>query len=237
MRTRVFTSLATVTLSTLATAAPSAAMTFTYNASDVGGNDKVGIHKNILTTFDNTTDLFTWQSTLQTNPKNGKLADGAWLVVSEGPNPRNDIQEYTIFYLDGTNEKVSLYTYNGSNGNNSWNDQDSTYLGEIALTVDNNIAGERTFRFSHDMTDINARQDLGDNWKGTFFSDSVGIWFHGLDGLTTAYNNPDGSLSKFSYNSKGWYDVAYQDAEAIPTPGLALGVGIVGFLTARRRKK
>ncbi len=236
MGTRVFESLATVTFITLAATAPAAAMTFTYDASDLGGNDKVGSHKNILTTFNDTTDLFTWQTTFQANPGSGKLADGAWLVVSEGPLPRENVQEYTMFYLDGINNKVSMYSYNGLNNNSSWRDDDSVYLGEIALTVNNDIAGERTFSFSYDMTAINAHQDLGEDWKGTFFNDSIGIWLHGVHGLEAAYDTSDGSLSQFSYNSKGWYDVAYKDTEAIPTPGLTLGLGLVGWLAARRRK-
>lgn len=236
MGTNLFVSLTTVTLVTLATAAPAAATTFIYDSSNIGGNHRVGAHKQIVTTFDDSSDLFTWESTFQVNPNNGRLADGAWLVVSEGPNPKGDVQEYTMFYLDGENEKVSLYTYNGRNGSNSWKDKNSTFLGEISLTVNNDVAGERTFSFSHDMTDINVRQDLGDDWKGTLFGDSIGIWFHGVDGLDADYD-ANGRLSKFSYNSQGWYDTAYQDTETVPEPGIALGLGLAGLLAIRQRKR
>ncbi len=236
MGTTALASLAAVTLITLA--APASATTFIYNSSNIGGNQRVGVHNNILTTFDDNTDLFTWESTFQVNPDNGRLADGAWLVVSEGPNPKGDVQEYTMFYLDGKNETVSMYTYNGVNGSNSWKDKNSIFLGELDLVVNNDIAGERTFSFSHDMTNINSRQDLGDAWKGTFFGDSIGIWFHGVDSLDAAYQSQDGSLSKFSYNSQGWYDTSYQDTETVPEPGLAVGLGLVGLLaTARQRKR
>lgn len=236
MGTKSLASLAAVTSITLA-AAPVSATTFIYDSNNIGGNQRVGVHKHILTTFNDNSDLFTWESTFQVNPTNGKLADGAWLVVSEGPNPKGDVQEYTMFYLDGINEKVSLYTYNGVNGSNSWRDNNSIYLGQFGLVVDNDVPDERTFRFSYDMTDVNTRQDLGDAWKGSFFGNSVGIWFHGVEGLDAAYNNADGSLSEFSYNSQGWYDTAYRNTEAVPEPGIALGLGLVSLLAARLRKQ
>ncbi|NEP61296.1 MAG: PEP-CTERM sorting domain-containing protein [Symploca sp. SIO2G7] len=236
MGTKLLASLAAVTSITLAVS-PASATTFIFDSNNVGGNQIVGVHKHILTTFDGNTDLFTWKSTFQVNPNNGKLANGAWLVISEGPNPKDNVQEYTMFYLDGINEKVSLYTYNGVNGSNSWKDANSVYQGDLDLDIDNSVAGERTFNFSHDMTEINSRQDLGNDWKGTFFGSSVGIWFHGVDGLDAAYSGPSGSLSQFSYNSQGWYDTDYLDTEAVPEPGLTLGLSLAGLFATWLRKR
>lgn len=233
MGTKLFASMASVISLTLVTL-PASATTFVFDATNPGGNEHVGLHKKILTSFDDNTDIFTWESTFQKNPNNNKLADGAWLVISEGPNPKGDRQEYPIFYIDGKKEKVSLYTYNGVNGSGSWKDDLSTFLGEVDLDVQN-IANERTFRFSLDMTDINNRQDLGPDWKGTSFGESIGIWFHGVDKLKTAYNNS--GLTKFSYQSSGWYDIGNRPTQSVPEPGILMGLGMMGLLSTRLRKR
>ncbi|MEM9006614.1 MAG: hypothetical protein AAGE59_24190 [Cyanobacteria bacterium P01_F01_bin.86] len=218
-------------------AQPAAAVNFIYDSQAVGGNVNVGIHESIRTTFNPQTDLLTWSSTFATNPNNGKLADGAWLVLSEGPNPKSNQQQYTMFYMDGVNEKLTAYTYNGVNGSNSWQDSNSVFLGSWELGVEENTAGDkRTFSFAMDMTDINNRTDLGSDWEGTYFKDKVGIWFHGVADVNATYND-DGSLSEFSYSSQGWYDTKDRPTQAVPEPGMLAGIAAVTALGVVQRKR
>ncbi len=220
----------------VAFANPAQAAKFEFDSA-VGGNANVGVHKQIKTSFDDETDLLTWSSTFSRNTSNNKLADGAWLVLSEGPNPKSHVQEYTMFYLDGVNEKLTAYTYNGVNGSNSWKDDNSVFLGSWDLDVANS-GDERTFSFDLDMTDINNSQvDLGDSWKGTFFGEEVGVWYHGVENVQATYN-VDGSLSDFSYASQGWFDAKDLATTKVPEPGAIASLAMMGLLGAKvlRRK-
>ncbi|MGD1944465.1 MAG: hypothetical protein ACFB0G_24480 [Leptolyngbyaceae cyanobacterium] len=214
-------------------AQPASAAKFSYDSQSIGGNQNVGVHKSITTTYDINSEVLTWSSTFA--EKNGKLADGAWLVLSEGPNPKGDKQEYTMFYLDGVAEKLTAYTYNGRNGSNSWQDSNSVYLDSWDLDV-STVGNERTFSFAVDMTDINSRTDLGNDWKGTFYEEKIGIWFHGVADVDATYNASH-ELTKFNYSSQGWYDTANEDAEKVPEPFLAVGLGAAAAFGAVRRKR
>ncbi|MEO0540999.1 MAG: hypothetical protein AAFZ80_09065, partial [Cyanobacteria bacterium P01_A01_bin.105] len=225
----------TLAIASVAVAVPAGAATFSFDSSTIGGNSSVGVHERIQTTYDTETDWFTWSSTFSPNPANGNLADGAWLVVSPGPNPKSHAQEYVMFYLDGTvgNEQVSMYVYNGMNSSSSY--VDNIYLGATDLQVEES-GDERTFSFELDMTTINNLDIAAVNtdptvttdWVGTEFGEEVGIWFHGVEGLETAYN-ANGSLSDFSYSSQGWYDARNLPTEQVPEPGLAFGLGFAAF--------
>ncbi|MEO1593444.1 MAG: hypothetical protein AAFU71_19440, partial [Cyanobacteria bacterium J06632_22] len=176
-----------------ALAAPASASTFRFDSTTIGGNTNVGVHEHIETTFNTKTDWFNWSSTFSANPNNGNLAEGAWLVVSPGPNPKSHAQEYVMFYLDGLAEKVSMYVYNGMNSSSSY--EHNIYLGSTALTVEEE-GDERTFSFGLDMTEINNKDIAAVNtdptvttdWVGTAFEEEIGIWFHGVEDLDTDYN-------------------------------------------------
>ena len=215
-------------------AQPASAAKFSYDSQSIGGNQNVGVHKSITTTYDTNSEVLTWSSTF--SEKNGKLADGAWLVLSEGPNPKGDKQEYTMFYLDGVAGKLTAYTYNGRNGSDSWKDSNSVYLDSWDLDV-STVGNERTFSFAVDMTDINSRTDLGNDWKGTFYEEKIGIWFHGVADVNATYDDTTHELTKFSYSSQGWYDTANEDAEKVPEPFLAVGLGAAAAFGAVRRKR
>ena len=221
--------------SVIAVTNPAQAATFEFDSA-VGGNSNVGVHKQIKTSFNSDTEELSWSSTFSRNLNNGTLADGAWLVLNDGPNPKSHVQENTMFYFDGVNEKLTAYTYNGVNGSNSWQDNNSVYLGSWDLDVDRS-ADEVTFSFDMDMTDINSRTDLGNDWQGTLFNDQIGIWFHGVSNVQAAYN-ADGSLSNFSYDSQGWFDAANLQATKVPEPGALAGLAMVGLVAAKtlRRK-
>ena len=233
-------------------ATPATAATFTFQKTDIdtigGLGKRAGIHKSATATFNDQTNWLTWSSTIERNLRHNSLAEGAWLVLSEGPNPSEDVDEYAIFYLDGTQQRVSAYQYDGSLGKESW--QSTQFLGAAALSVTDN-GDERTFSFEMDTSGINGMTDMfGTNWKGAAFGEEIGVWLHSVDRLKTDYT-ATGELSKFDYKYASWFDSgvpmatvqsasAGEDAQDIPEPGsaIALGMfaGMVG-LGCRGRKR
>ncbi len=98
----------------------------------------------------NVSNKFSWSSTFSCNTSNGLLAEGRWLIGSDGENPKSNADEYAIFYLDGLNKKVSIYNYDGVNGSDSCKHE--AYLGSTSLKVIDN-GDDRTFKFSLNATD------------------------------------------------------------------------------------
>lgn len=230
------TSLALAAASAVIAIAPAQASTFIFEDTNLGGNNAVGNHSHIKTTYDEDSEVLTWSSTFTRNSNNGKLADAAWLVLSDGDNPKGNVDEYAIFYLDGINGQVSIYNYNGQNKSNSY--QNETYLGSTALTVTNNGTNERTFDFSIDATAINSDPRFDPNtWKGASFADKVGIWFHGVNDPTITYSA--GELSEFSYlyNDSGWYDTSFKDTTRVPEPGTVAALGLFAATAATGLRK
>ncbi|MEM6520726.1 MAG: PEP-CTERM sorting domain-containing protein [Cyanobacteria bacterium P01_D01_bin.71] len=225
--------LGVATLGAVAIAAqPASAAKFQYDPPTIGGNNKAGNHEDINTIFDTNSELLTWSSTFSRNNK-GHLADGAWLVLTEGGNPKYQEQEYAIFYLDGIEKKLTAYSYNGQNNSSSY--KHNTFLGSWDLDVEEGN-DERTFSFALDMTDINSRTDIDAGWKGALFGEKIGVWFHGVTGLETDYDS-NGQLTEFTYKKSGWHDVGNKDTEQIPEPALALGLGTAAVIGAVRRKR
>ncbi|MEL7227207.1 MAG: hypothetical protein AAGL17_20815 [Cyanobacteria bacterium J06576_12] len=231
---RIKAALALAALPVLFALAPAKAATYTFQGNNLGGNTKTGDHSNITATFNNNTNLLTWSSTFTDNGK-GPLAEGAWLVLSDGPNPKKHVDEYAIFYLDGLTEQVSIYNYNGENKADSYKKEN--YLGGTALQVTNN-GSDRTFEFSVDVSDINNDVNglFGDDWEGASFADNIGIWFHGASDLTTKYKN-DGSLKRFHAGTSGWYDVSDKGATSVPEPGSVAALGLFAAAAAGKLRK
>lgn len=215
------------------------ASTFTFNSNviDAGAsiNNHAGRYENITTSFDDQSQKFSWSSTFAPN-SNGNLADGGWLVLSDGKNPKGGEQKYTMFYMDGDAERLTAYTYNGVNGSNSWKDGNSVYLDSWNMNVSES-GDERSFSFDLDMSDINSRKDLGPDWQGTSFADNIGIWFHGVNDFEAEYN-VDGSLKDFSFASQGWYDTNKPvPTTKVPEPAAMAGLVAVGLMAAKRMNR
>ena len=251
--TAVSSALGAIALLTVGiSATPATAATFTFHKTNfdsvVGLGKRAGIPKAITTTFDEHTQRLTWSSTIARNLQHNSLANGAWLVLSEGPNPRKDTDEYAILYLDGTQQQVSAYHYDGNLGDKSW--QSTRFLGSTDLSVAK-TDDELTLAFELDASNINGMTEtFGPAWKGVAFGENIGLWFHAVDNLVTDYS-PSGQLSEFDYKHSSWFDTGVplatvksvaasgEGAKDIPEPtsAIALGVfaGIVG-LSRRWRK-
>ena len=237
---RIKTGLALAALPILVSVAPAHATTFTFERNNLGGNLATGDHTHIKATYNDNTNLLTWSSTFTYNPSStSALAEGAWLVLSDGENPKNNADEYAIFYMDGLNNQVSIYNYDGHNSANSYLSEN--FLGSTALNVID-TGTERTFEFSFDATDINEdAAGLFDDstWKGAAFDNNIGIWFHGASGLTTQYKNNDTAqgLDTFAYTTQGWYDTTSLETTAVPEPGSMAALGLFAIAAVSKLRK
>ncbi len=105
-------------------------------AGNYGTNNTGGTVETIVSTFDDATKRLTFD-VLFSAPNNGSGAastNGFWLVLNDGPNPKNNPGELAIFYFDASrvfdsdplNNAVIMtaYEYNGRNDNSSWNNGD-----------------------------------------------------------------------------------------------------------------
>jgi len=216
-----------------------------------GISDAGGTIGGISTTFDTASNRFTWSVTFT-----DQVTQGFALVLTSGPNPKGHAGELAIVYFDNTNmasPRVSVYNYNGLNtltsykdGNASAGNQapdritNTTLEGpafESVTAVDAN--GKRTLSFAMDATSVNLHDPLypnpqGNDWTGLAYGSKMGIWFHPLKNLTTAYNT-SGYLTNWS-GTQGWMDGNNISTREVPAPGAAALAGLGGLLAARRRR-
>lgn len=234
-------SIAVAALSVVCAIAPAQAAVFTFednhpvSRDGLVVNSKAGQYSSIKTSFDDQTNILNWSSTFTRNQTNQALSNGAWLVLSDGENPKNNVDEYAIMYLDATASTVSIYNYNGKNSANSYRYSD--YLGSTALNVIENGPDEVTFEFSLDATDINNSTSYGSEWKGIAFSEEIGLWFHDAAGLHTAYD-ANGKLLSFVSAKSGWYDTTKAlPTTKVPEPGSLAALGLVAAAGVTQLRK
>ncbi|MEL6879992.1 MAG: PEP-CTERM sorting domain-containing protein [Cyanobacteria bacterium J06607_10] len=243
MHLKLSLALAAVTLT--AAVAPANASTFVFERNNVADDDQVGIFTNIKATFDTDTEIVNWSTTLKANTSTGRLAEGGWVVLSDGPNPRFDADEYVISYFDGKEGTATFYSYDGSLSAKSY--ESEVYLGSTSLDVSTK-GDERTFAFTYDASDINDAA-LGPDWKGLAFDDTAGIWLHTFDGLSSSYND-DGSINTLNFttfrNGQSYYDRGNEPAieitdpdtsASVPEPGTIAAIGIFAAAATRLRKR
>lgn len=201
-------------------------------------------------------EYFGYSVTMNPN-SSGQLANGFWLAVSNGPNPKGISGELAIFYFDATTTTPTLtaYGYNGINGNNSFLDgsiQSGTQAPDRiassltnpnllrSIGVSNNADGSRTMSFDIRGSLINNHTSPYGNaadWQGVDFGNKFGIWYHPVTGLRSEYNQ-EGFLTKFTPHKQGYIDLANETTEAVPEPATmaTLGLGVAGLLRRRFKK-
>ncbi len=222
---------AALALMLAASANASATVIYEYNrgAGTFGGNSGLS-YDSVNATYNTATEEFSF-----TVDYDGTAADGGWLVISPGPNPKRSDDELGIAYFDATSGGVWIYGYNGLNNNNSWQETDFLgYFDGAYSTVD----GIATLAF--DATDVQGGLDTGFE-----FGMEIGIWFHPSANLTAT--GDDEGLTSFIARQNGWLDTNFDGncdnpntgcITAIPEPNsmllAAMGVGVMGL---RRRLK
>jgi hypothetical protein len=229
------------------------------NGAQPGGGDlhynpHGGAVKTIDAQFDTATNNLSYDILMDCAPGTTQCANGFWLAMSPGPNPKDHPGQLALFYFDASNSApvLTAYGYNGQNGDNSWHDgsslpgtqspdfiksskTDTSWVNELFTEPLANCP--RRFRFSINLDGINGHSPLypsaTDPWTGAAFGEKFGIWMHPVRGLQTTYNN-QGALTQWNYSAAGWLDGS--NMQTVPEPGtmLALGLGVAAL--ARRRK-
>lgn len=203
------------------------ALTYEY---EVGAGTFGGGHgykyDSIKTTYNDQTNILNWEVAHSGTviPKN------FWLVISDGENPKYNVNEYAIFYGSYDNSILSAYEYNGQNNEKSY--QSLPFIGDFSagLTENGNKLG-----FSIDVTGIKAFNSSAE-WDGAVFAEKIGIWFHPFFGEMET--DQDGKITLLDIKKQGWYDVGHKYTTVVPVPAAVwlFGSALAGFAGISRRK-
>ncbi len=253
MRSRI-AQLATLAIVPIASTAHAAVWEFDWNAPAPlpGGSvsNSAGTIKAVNGAYDTNNEILTWDVTVAAN-----TTDAISLVLSSGPNPKNNPGQYAQFFYDGN--ALTVYGYNGKNNSSSWEDGngdgsdgdadriasslvDNSFVMELSKTQS---GADRVFHMKLDVSDINAHSPAfpdpdGEPWEGAQFGENLGIWMHTFDrppkgfGRGTKYD--DGWLERWDFKKEGWLDTT--NSITTPTPGSIALMGMGGLLLVRRKR-
>lgn len=217
-----------------------------YDGVSPSQNATAGRISSLTSTFDENTDVFNWDVTFSDGAT--KNTNGYWLVVSDGPNPKNINSQLAIMYFDATNladPKVSIYRYNGANSSSSFATPGDLLASTEGAGASDIVASasqsgsSRTFRLRVDATAINARYAPGastvfPDWEGIQFGHRIGMWFHAIKNANFQYN---GDRLTGLTGTSGWLDGSNECTHLVPTPGAGALALAGGLLAVRRRRK
>lgn len=220
----------------------------------LGYNSNAGYVDELFTQYNAGTGRFDFS--VDFSAKGGVLADSFWVVVNDGPDPKNHVEEYAIFFFDGTDVAtggdavVTSYVYSGANSSSSWETPGMTLLSSLnadPISATGSIVGDvAAFTFSVETSVLNDASQwpgygLGAEWDGAQFADHIGVWFHPV----VANGDPqygavgtakEGFLTDFDVLKQGWVDVQMQQTVPEPSAALLGALGGLGLLLRRSRK-
>lgn len=221
------------------------ASTYLYEIDNPSGSNGAGNIASFTTIYDDVNEQLSFKSTIQ--KANGNIANGFWLVLSDGPFPIDNKKEYAIFYGDANTGNLTASVYDGSNSWHTPGEFIESFAG--GLGIDTTTNDEVTFSFEINVSGINAFNPTiptgyTNDWDGASFGENIGIWYQPVvfsDDPT--YEN--GKLTSFPYSISSWYDTnglptteILPDVGTVPAPATAwlIFVGLIGFAGANRRR-
>ena len=228
MKTNILKAAVVASLFTIATSA-SATIIYDYSrdAGVFGGNSGLA-YDSVSATYNDTVH----ELTFTVDYSGDEAADGGWLVLSPGANPKNSTTELGIAYFDAESGNVWTYAYNGENNASSYLGTEFLGFFEGAYST---IDGIGTLAF--DVTEPNAALETG-----FAFGNNIGIWFHPASNVVV--NGDENGLNSFSAYGTGWLDTN-NDGDctgnegcivALPEPSSLLLIGLgAGVMGLRRR--
>lgn len=142
-------------------------------------------------------------------------SDGFWLVVTDGDNPKGDGSSHAILYGDIKNNRITAYTYDGTNSANSY--EAGTLLGtyENAFQDAGTRDGLPLTMFTLDTSMVNMALDTPE-WDGITTGATGGIWFHKSTGSEFTYGE-NGELTDYVFASQTFLDKGNYAADALNT--------------------
>jgi hypothetical protein len=135
-------------------------------------------------------ERFTWRSQYEPDSQ-GRLPDGLWILVSEGPDPHETTDEFAILYGDVATGRVTAYVYGKDDGENSWQTQPFIASFPNGLTT-SIVNGKTELNLVIDATIINSFPGPP-NWQGVSFEATIGFWAAALCNTVFEYG-PSGEI-------------------------------------------